>query len=188
MSKIGKKPVALPKGVDLKWQRPLLKIKGPKGELSASIRPEIEIEVKDGQVWVSRLMETKLAHALHGTYRSIIKNMIIGVTDGYEKKLELVGVGYKAEVKGKAITLSLGFTRPVECPIPEGLQVGVEKNFISIKGINKQVVGQFAAELRILRPPEPYQGKGVRYVGEHVRHKAGKAAISAVGGAGAGAK
>jgi large subunit ribosomal protein L6 len=185
MSKIGRKPVALPTGVELKWQRPLLKIKGPKGELSTEVRPEVEITVKDGQVWVSRLQETKMAHALHGTYRSIIKNMIIGVTDGYEKKLEMVGVGYKAEVKGKGITLALGFSRPVDRPIPEGLQVVVEKNFISIKGINKQMVGQFAAELRILRPPEPYQGKGIRYVGEHVRHKAGKAAISAVGGAGA---
>lgn len=184
MSKIGKRPVALPKGVELKWQRPIIKIKGPKGELSAEIRPEIEIAVKDDQVWVTRVLETKLAHALHGTYRSIIKNMIIGVTDGFEKKLELVGVGYKAEAKGKAITLSLGFAKPVECPIPEGLQVSVEKSFISIRGINKQVVGQFAAELRILRPPEPYQGKGVRYVGEHVRHKAGKAAISAAGGTG----
>jgi large subunit ribosomal protein L6 len=104
--------------------------------------------------------------------------MIIGVTDGYEKKLELVGVGYKAEMKGKNLLLSLGFTKPVEFPIPDGVQAGAEKNFISLRGANKQVVGEVAAEIRALRPPEPYQGKGIRYVGEYVRHKAGKAAVA----------
>jgi len=178
MSKIGKKPVALPKGVELKQEGNLLRVKGPKGELKTGVRPELSIEVKDGEVWVKRADESRLAHALHGTFRSLVKNMIIGVTDGYEKKLELVGVGYKAEAKGKILVLSLGFTRPVEFPMPEGVKASVEKSIISIKGVDKQAVGEIAAEIRALRPPEPYKGKGIRYLGEYVRHKAGKAAVA----------
>ena len=170
--------MALPKGVELKLEKSLIRVKGPKGELSTPARPDVTIEVKDGAVWVKRANESRLAHALHGTYRSLIKNMIIGVTDGYEKKLELVGVGYKAEMKGKNLLLSLGFTKPVEFSIPEKVQASVEKNLISLKSTDKQVVGEVAAEIRAIRPPEPYQGKGVRYVGEYVRHKAGKAAVA----------
>jgi len=178
MSKIGKKPVVIPKGVEFNWQRPTVKVKGPKGELRLEVRPEINIEVKDGQVWVKRANESRSAHSLHGTYRSLIRNMIAGVTEGFEKKLELVGVGYKVEVKGKAVVLSLGFTRPVEFVIPEGIQISADKNVISIRGADKQRVGEIAAEIRALRPPEPYKGKGVRYQGEYVRHKAGKAAVA----------
>jgi large subunit ribosomal protein L6 len=178
MSKIGKKPLALPKGVELKLQDAMVSVKGPKGELKTRVRPEVSIEIKEGAVWVKRQNESRLAHALHGTYRSLLKNMIVGVTDGYEKKLELVGVGYKAEVKGKTLVLSLGFSKPVEFPLPEAVQASVDKNIISIRGIDKQAVGEVASEIRALRPPEPYQGKGIRYVGEYVRHKAGKAAVA----------
>jgi len=178
--------VALPKGVEDKTAKQLVTVKGPRGELKLPVRSEINIEVKDNEVWVKRADESKMAHALHGTYRSLIKNMVIGVTDGYEKKLELVGVGYKCELKGKNLTLALGFIKPIDFPIPETIQVAVEKNVISIKGNDKQTVGKVASEIRSLRPPEPYQGKGVRYQGEHVRHKAGKAAVSA--GAGSGGK
>jgi len=184
MSKIGRKPVAVPEGVELKLEGLLVKVKGPKGELKMELCPEVKFEVKDGQVWFKRVDESRTARAMHGTIRSLVKNMIIGVSEGYEKKLELIGVGYKAELKGKSLMLSLGFIKPVEYPLPDGILAGVailgsDKRFtISLKGINKQVVGEVAAEIRSLRPPEPYQGKGIRYQGEYVRHKAGKAAVA----------
>ncbi len=183
MSKIGKKPVPLAKGVELKWQAPLVRIKGPKGELTLTIRPEVDLEVSSGEVKVKAKEATKQANSLHGTYRSLINNMIIGVSQGFERKLEMVGVGYKAELKGKALAILAGFSHPVEYSIPAGIEITVEKgNKIAIKGIDKHLVGEVAAQIRSIRPPEPYQGKGIRYEGELVRKKAGKAAAGVTSG------
>jgi large subunit ribosomal protein L6 len=179
MSKIGKKPIALAKGVEVKWQAPLVRVKGPKGELTLTLRPEVDLEVSGDELKVKRLQESKIADALHGTYRSLIKNMIQGVTEGFERRLELVGVGYKAEVKGKALVVAAGFSHPVEYPVPPGIEVAVEKSKIIIKGIDKHKVGKVSSEIRAIRPPEPYQGKGIRYEKEVVRKKAGKAAAGA---------
>jgi len=177
MSKIGKKPLTLPEGVEIKWERPLVRVKGPKGELSLEIRPEVDLEISGREVRVKKTAENKLARSLWGTYRSLLNNMIIGVTQGFEKKLELVGVGYRAEVKGKTLVLQLGFSHPIEYPIPEGIEITADRTKISVRGIDKQKVGQVAAEIRAFRPPEPYKGKGIRYEGEEVRRKAGKAAV-----------
>lgn len=177
MSRIGKMPVEILKGVDAKWADGTLNIKGPKGTLSLDVHPDMALKVEEAEIRVERPSEQKNHRALHGLTRSLIQNMVTGVTDGFSKTLEIIGVGYKAEAKGKGVTLSLGFSHQinyvpadgvsVECPTPTTMVVS---------GIDKQKVGQTAAELRSFRPPEPYKGKGVRYQGEHVRRKAGKTA------------
>ncbi len=179
MSKIGKKPISIPSGVEVKWEKPVVKVKGPKGELSLELRDEVDLEISDSEVRVKKVADTKLARSLWGTYRSLINNMIIGVSQGFEKKLELVGVGYRAEVKGNTLVLQLGYSHPIEYPIPEGIEIKAERTSITVRGIDKQKVGQVAAEIRAFRPPEPYKGKGIRYEGEQVRRKAGKAAVGA---------
>lgn len=152
-------------------------VKGPKGTLERSFRREISIEVKDNQVFVSPTHHTKLARALWGTYASHIKNMIEGTTKGFVKKLEVQGIGYKAAVQGGDLTLSLGFSHPVSFKTPEGITFGVEKNIITVSGTDKEKVGMTASRVRELKKPEPYKGKGIRYVGEVVRRKAGKKAV-----------
>lgn len=177
MSRKGKQPIPVPKNVEVKVSGSKVSIKGPKGSLDCEIAPEIEVKVHDEQIDLI-LPEGKedLSH-FHGLYRAIISNMVQGVVQGFERKLEMIGVGYRASVQGPLLDLQIGFSHPTKLPIPEGIQVKVDKNtLILVSGIDKQKVGQFAATVRAIRPPEPYQGKGIRYEGEYVRKKAGKAA------------
>jgi len=179
MSKIGKKPIDMPAGIMVSADNNKILVKGPKGELSIVIDSIIKIEVKDNQVILSPKKETKKANALWGLSRSLIANMICGVEKGYEKELELQGVGFKAALKGSDLELNLGFSHPVNFKASEGIEFKVEKNKIVISGIDKQLVGQVAADIRSLKKPEPYKGKGIRYVGEQVRRKIGKKAAGA---------
>ncbi len=182
MSRIGKKPVAIVKGVNVHLAGREIKITGPKGELAATVHPDIAVEVADGQVLLKRHSDEKKHRALHGLWRALVQNMMTGVTTGYSRKLELVGVGYRAEIKGKKLQLLLGFSHPILFTAPESItiQAPTQTNII-VSGIDKMLVGQVAAKIRSFRPPEPYKGKGVKYEGERVRRKAGKAA--AAGGA-----
>lgn len=180
MSRIGRKPVSIVKGVKIEKKDGAIKITGPKGELSARIPSTLVVDVKDDQLLITRPSDEKKMKALHGTWRALINNMMKGVTDGFQKKLEIVGVGYKAEVKGKKIQLALGYSHPILFEPPKGIKVEVPiPTNILISGIDKQLVGQVAAKLRSFRPPEPYKGKGVKYEGEYIRRKAGKAAATA---------
>jgi len=175
MSKIGKKPIDIPANVTVTvGDKNKVNVKGPKGELEAGFDLNINIEVKDGQVIVTPKTDSKKLYAFWGLTRNLIFNMIEGVSKGYEKKLELQGVGYKVALKGVDLDLALGFSHPVLFKAPKGIKFEVEKNIITITGIEKQLVGQMAADIRKLRKPEPYKGKGIRYVGELVRRKAGK--------------
>jgi len=174
MSRIGRKPIEIPAGVEVKIEGNKITVKGAKGELSREFRPEVKIEMKDNIISISITTEDKISRALWGLTRVLISNMIIGVSEGFEKKLEIQGVGYKAEIQENKINLSMGYSHPVILEIPEGLTAVVEKNIITISGINKEEVGQFAANIRKVRKPEPYKGKGIRYVGEFVRRKVGK--------------
>lgn len=176
MSRIGIKPVGLPAGVEVKVDdKNAVTVKGPKGELTEQISKLLKIEVKDGAVVVSRESDTKEYKEQHGLARTLIQNMVTGVTEGYEKKLELVGVGYKAEKKGKKLVLSLGYSHPVELEDPDGITTEAPSNTeITVKGIDKAVVGNYAANIRAWRKPEPYKGKGIKYAGEYIRRKEGK--------------
>ncbi|MCQ4635413.1 50S ribosomal protein L6 [Anaerovorax odorimutans] len=176
MSRIGIKPVDLPAGVEVKVDgNNAVTVKGPKGELTEQISKLLKVEIKDNTVTVSRESDAKAYREQHGLARSLIQNMVTGVTEGYEKKLELVGVGYKAEKKGKKLVLSLGYSHPVELEDPEGITTEAPSNTeITVKGIDKAAVGNYAANIRAWRKPEPYKGKGIRYVGEHIRRKEGK--------------
>jgi large subunit ribosomal protein L6 len=177
MSRIGRKPVSLPSGVTVTAGDGVLAVKGPKGSLSRKIATGIAFDNVDGVVNVKRENDHSAVRANHGLMRALLNNMVVGVSQGFEKKLQIIGVGYKAEVKGSKLVLNLGFSHPVVYPFPQGITIAVEKNTeISVKGIDKEAVGQTAAELRSFRPPDSYKGKGVRYVGEHVRLKAGKSA------------
>lgn len=177
MSRIGKLPIPLPKGVEVKVSGSEIFIKGPKGSLHQQLIPGIQVIVEDSQVLVSLEDEHSDLNHYYGLYRALINNMVVGTTEGFEKRLEMIGVGYRAAVQGDLLDLLLGFSHPTKLPIPKGLTVKVEKNtLIIISGFDKHLVGQFAATVRSKRPPEPYQGKGIRYVGEYVRKKAGKAA------------
>ncbi len=179
MSRIGRKPVPIVNGVKVDVAAGIVKVKGPKGELQAEIHKDITVEVKNNEVIVTRHADDKTHRALHGLWRALIANMVKGVTVGYEQKLEIVGVGYKAEVKGKKLQLALGFSHPILFSPPPGITVvAPTMTNITISGIDKQLVGQVAAKLRSFRPPEPYKGKGVKYEGEYIRRKAGKAATA----------
>ena len=176
MSRVGKQPIAIPDGVSVNVANGEIQVKGPKGNLSCVVPEGIGAKVEDGRLVFARPKDTKDLRALQGLARSLANNMVIGVSTGFTKLLEIEGVGYRAEVKEKVLNLLLGFSHPVEMQIPEGLKVAVEQNTrLSIEGADKQSVGQFAADVRALRPPEPYKGKGVRYAGEHIRRKVGKA-------------
>ena len=170
-------PVALPKGVEVKQANGTLNVKGPKGSLDFSAHPDMSIVLDEGQVRVERPSDAKEHRALHGLTRSLIANMVAGVTDGFAKTLEIVGVGYRAEVKGKSVTLNLGFSHTIDYKPADGVNLECpNQTTIVVSGIDKQKVGQVAADIRAFRPPEPYKGKGIRYQGEHVRRKAGKTA------------
>lgn len=182
MSRIGKQPVILPKGVTVTVGADnILVVKGPKGELKQAIDRDITVEVKDSQVEISRPTDQIRHRALHGLYRSLVSNMVKGVTDGYKRQLELIGVGFKASSQGNILDLALGFSHNIIFEIPKELKLATsqekgENPKITLEGVDKQLIGQVAAKIRGLRKPEPYKGKGVRYVGEVVRKKAGKAA------------
>lgn len=175
MSRIGRLPVAIPAGVEVKvTENNTITVKGPKGTLERQLVPNISVKVEAAEILVTRPNDLKKNKAFHGLTRTLVANMVEGVTNGYEKKLEIQGVGYRAAKNGKTLDLSLGYSHPVVMEDPEGLESKVEGNIITISGINKEKVGQYAAEIRAKRKPEPYKGKGIRYVGEKVRRKEGK--------------
>lgn len=176
MSKVGKIPIELPEGVSAKLSKKDLVVTGPKGSLKCKLPREINVDIKDKEILVIPKGKTLRAKTLHGTLRAIIANNVKGVIEGWEKKLELVGTGYRAELTGKTITLAIGFSHPVIIEAAEGITFEVEKTQITVRGIDKELVGQVAAEIRAVRPPEPYKGKGIRYKDEVVRRKPGKAA------------
>ena len=180
MSRIGKLPISIPAGVTVTLKDDVVTVKGPKGEMSQYVNPAINVTIEDGHVTLTEndkemLDNPKQKHAFHGLYRSLVHNMVVGVTTGYEKKLEVNGVGYKAAKAGKKLTLSLGYSHPVEMEDPEGIETVLDgQNIIIVKGIDKEKVGQFAAEIRDKRRPEPYKGKGIKYADEVIRRKVGK--------------
>jgi large subunit ribosomal protein L6 len=179
MSRIGKKPVEIPQGVTVDLKGETVAVKGPKGALQRQVPPNVELAVEGSQVVVKRLGEDRKYGAFQGLARALVANMVEGVTKGFEKQLQLEGVGYRVALQGKALVFNLGFSKPVEFPLPQGVEAEVgEKGLrFSLKGIDKELVGQTAATVRSFRPPEPYKGKGIRYVDEMVRRKAGKAGV-----------
>ena len=177
MSRIGKQPIPVPDGVEVSIEPELVKVKGPKGELQERVAREIEVSQEDGQLVVRRPSDRGDHRALHGLTRSLIANMVQGVTEGFEKRLEIQGVGYRAQLQGKKLVMSLGYSHPVEIDAPEGIDFEVPApTQIVVRGISKQAVGEVAANIRKQRPPEPYKGKGIRYQGEYVARKVGKRA------------
>jgi large subunit ribosomal protein L6 len=175
MSRIGKKPITQPKGVAMEVQGRTVAVKGPRGELRRDLHPDMEIALAAGVFTVARPSEDKRHKALHGLTRTLVQNMVDGVSKGFAKTLEIQGVGYKAEAKPYGVNLIVGYSHPVKYEAPKGIKISVENNTtVKIEGADKEVVGQVAAELRSVRPPEPYKGKGIRYQGEQVRRKAGK--------------
>ena len=182
MSRVGRLPIEVPAGVDIKIDGSYLKVKGPKGEMEFTFSPDMTIKNEEGTIVVERPTDQPMHRALHGTTRSIINNMIVGVSKGFERVLEIEGVGYRAELNGKNLVVNVGFSHPVVVEPPEGISFDADMKVrqIKISGYDKQLVGQIAAEIRGLRPPEPYKGKGIRYQGEYVRRKPGKAGKTAI--------
>lgn len=179
MSRKGKQPIAIPKNVEVKLTESEISVKGPKGTLKHERFPGIEVKIHDQQIELILPEDKQDLNHFHGLYRAIVNNMVEGVTTGFEKKLEMIGVGYRAAVQGNRVDLQIGYSHPTSLPIPETIAVKIDKGTaIVISGPDKQLVGQFAASIRAIRPPEPYQGKGIRYAGEYVRKKAGKAAAA----------
>ena len=177
MSRIGKKPISVPEGVTVSLAPGRVTVNGPKGELNQDVSTEMKIELQDGTLTVQRPTDRGEHRALHGLTRSLVANMVEGVTDGFQKRLEIQGVGYRAQLKGKALEMSLGFSHTVSVQAPEGIEFEVpQPTEVIVRGIDKQLVGQVAADIRKRRPPEPYKGKGVRYAGEYVPRKVGKRA------------
>jgi large subunit ribosomal protein L6 len=175
MSRIGRKPVTVPKGVTLELEGNSVAVKGPRGELRRTLHPDMQIALDKDQFTVARPSEEKRHKALHGLTRTLVQNMVEGVSKGFSKTLEIQGVGYKAEAKPYGVNLVVGYSHPVKYEAPKGIKISVDNNVVvKIEGADKELVGQVAAELRSVRPPEPYKGKGIRYQGEHVRRKAGK--------------
>jgi large subunit ribosomal protein L6 len=180
MSRIGKQPIAVPSGVDVQVDGSRVAVKGPRGQLERTLHPDMQIRLEDSTISVTRPSDERLHRSLHGLTRSLIANMVTGVTEGYEKRLEIVGVGYRAALKGSDLELALGFSHPVSVTAPQGIEFEVPApTRVVVRGIDKELVGEVAANIRKLRKPEPYKGKGVRYEGEYVRKKAGKAAKGA---------
>ncbi len=177
MSRIGRMPVSIVKGVEVKQKEGTLNVKGPKGELSLTVHPDMSVVIDEAEIRVERPSDHKDHRALHGLTRSLINNMVTGVSEGFSKTLEIIGVGYRADAKGQGVTLNLGFSHPIEYVPTDGVKLECpNQTTIVVSGADKQKVGQTAAEIRAFRPPEPYKGKGIRYQGEYVRRKAGKTA------------
>jgi len=175
MSRIGRQPIPLPKGVEVEIGKGQVSVKGPKGSLEERVPGGITAKLEDGQVVVSRRNDSKQQRAFHGLVRALLANAVKGVTEGFSKDLEIHGVGYRAEPKGKSVIFTLGYTHTIDFPVPEGIEIAVDRNTrIKVSGISRQQVGQVAAEIRALRPPDVYKLKGVRYAGEQLRKKAGK--------------
>lgn len=174
MSRIGKKPIQIPSGVEVKVGADNVTVKGPLGTISTPVHPMVSYSVAEGVVEVSRTGESRKERAQHGLHRSLLANCVEGVSKGFTKTLEVVGVGYKVSVQGRNVVLNVGFSHPVNFPLPEGLDAKVEGSKLSITGVDKQLVGEVAATMRRVRPPEPYKGKGIKYVDEQIRRKAGK--------------
>ncbi len=184
MSRIGKNPILIPKGVKAEIKGNVLEVSGPLGTLVRSFSPRMSLSVEEGKLLVKRPGDTKYFKAQHGLLRALAMNMVLGVSEGFKKRLNIIGVGYRAQVQDKDLVLQLGFSHPVVFPIPEGIKINVEKNTrITVEGIDKELVGEVSAKIRAIKPPEPYKGKGIRYEGEYVKRKAGKAALT--GGKGA---
>ncbi|NLN29494.1 MAG: 50S ribosomal protein L6 [Firmicutes bacterium] len=176
MSRIGKIPIEIPSGMEVQLEGNTIRVKGPKGTLERKLHPEMQVNIEDGRVVVNRPSDEKKHRSLHGLTRTLIANMVQGVTQGFEKRLEIHGVGYRAAKQGNKLVLSMGFSHPVEFDTPPGMEIEVPApTRITVRGIDKEKVGQLAAEIRAVRKPEPYLGKGIRYEGEYVRRKAGKA-------------
>ena len=175
MSRIGKKPIAIPKGVQVAVKNGHVEVQGPKGKLGLTVHSLCSVQVADGNIVVSRAGDHRTAKALHGLTRALLANMVRGVTEGFEKKLEIQGIGYRVQLAGRTLTFNLGYSHPIVFPLPEGVQAEVDKQtLITLRGVDKYLVGQAAAQIRALRPPDSYKGKGVRYADEVVRKKAGK--------------
>jgi len=180
VSRIGRKPVRIPKGVKVEVKNGAVKVTGAKGELTVAIHPDVTVEVKGEEVLVTRHADLKEQRSLHGLFRALIANMVTGVTTGFSRKLELVGVGYRAELKGKVLQLALGYSHSIVFRAPDSIKIEAPtQTNITVSGIDKQLVGLVAAKIRSLRPPEPYKGKGIKYEGEYIRRKAGKTAATA---------
>ncbi|MDR1180028.1 MAG: 50S ribosomal protein L6 [Spirochaetales bacterium] len=178
MSRIGRMPVEIPQGVKVQMSAGVLSVEGPKGKLSQAIHADVEVRIENNLGIVSRKNELKKTKAMHGLYRKLFDNMIVGVTKGFQKSLLINGVGYRAEIQGKSLVLNLGFSNPVEYSVPDGLKIECEsQNKIVVSGISKERVGQVAAEIRSIRPPEPYKGKGIKYETETIRRKVGKTGV-----------
>ncbi len=179
MSRIGKKVVVVPQGVKIECKDSKIFVEGPKGKLNRPLSDRVKVEMKDNQLFVTRVADTKLDRSMHGLVRALILNMIKGVTEGYVKEMEIIGVGFKAAVQGSNLNMALGFSHPVNFVIPPGIKIETPKpTLVTISGIDKEKVGQVAAEIRAIYPPEPYKGKGIRFVGEQVKKKVGKAQAS----------
>ena len=190
MSRIGKKPIQIRQGVEIKIENPSLSsqkiiVKGPRGELSLNIPQEVRVERREGKLFVFPRVESKKTKAMWGLIRALISNMVLGVTDGYEKKLEIEGVGYSARVLGQDLELKVGYINTLSIKAPQGIKFSVEKNQITVSGIDKELVGQVAAKVRKAKPAEPYKGKGIKYLGEVIRRKVGKRVVATPGAAGA---
>jgi large subunit ribosomal protein L6 len=180
MSRVGKAPIEIPSGVTVNVSGKAVTVKGPKGELKGQVPENVEVAAEGSTVTVTRTSESNAVRSIHGTTRALVSNMVVGVSEGFAKHLDIIGVGYSAEVKGRNLVLKLGYSHPVEYEAPEGIEIEVpEPTRIVVRGIDRQLVGQSAADIRAFRPPEPYKGKGIRYHDEHVRRKAGKLAVSA---------
>ena len=177
MSRVGKLPVTVPQGVRISLQDTVLQVEGPKGKLQHQIPPGLNIETADNKITVTRAVEQKKVRALHGLTRTLIANMVSGVTQGFKKELEIVGVGYRADISGNVLNLTLGYSHPIKFPLPDGIKGKVDKQVITLEGIDKELVGQTAAKVRRLREPDSYKGKGVRYLGEVIKTKVGKSGV-----------
>ncbi|MBW1763188.1 MAG: 50S ribosomal protein L6 [Deltaproteobacteria bacterium] len=178
MSRIGKMPIPIPKDVSVDLKGSLITVKGPKGELKQVIHPKVTVITEDNQVLVSVGDDTKESKSLHGLFRSLIANLVTGVTSGFEKALDIVGVGYRAELSGNTATFHLGYSHPIIFELPDGIKAKIDKTRITVNGIDKELVGRTAAKIRGFRKPEPYKGKGIRYINETVKRKAGKTAAT----------
>ncbi len=179
MSRIGKQPIPLPNGVKVEIKDEKVTVKGPKGYLERGFVPLVSLETDGPSVVVKPADDSRQARAFHGLFRTLVNNMVVGVSTGFSKQLELVGVGYKADLQGKTLNLAVGYSHPVNFPLPEGIEAKIDRQKITISGIDKEVVGQTAAKIRALRPPEPYKGKGIKYSDEIIRRKAGKTGAAA---------
>lgn len=180
MSRVGRKPILIPKGVTVAVEGETVRVGGPKGKLSRVVPAGLTVSLQDSRLLVQRSSDHRTVRALHGLTRALLANMVQGVTEGFEKKLEIVGIGYRAQLQGRALQLTLGYSHPVIFPLPEGIQAEVDKQTsVTVRGADKELVGQTAAKLRALRKPDPYKGKGIRYVGEMIRRKVGKKAAAA---------